>query len=236
MYLLLAIISIASIHFSSEIISFLTDDITVYICLFAIIPVGIPLIIGYLMFKNNIFNIFKIRHRINKEKITNTMLFNFIIMSIPFFHLGFSAWITSFITVEIPLHEKRIPGIILLILISPIAEEILFRGLAQNALRNLTSNKIAVIVISMIFFLLHAEKNLLRLLSSFGYGCSYLKTDNLYLNIINHIVWNALTVNSMFLNRNIYIPLIVISLIGHILLLINYKKLRKYSPIDSLPF
>ena len=85
------------------------------------------------------------------------------------------------------------------ILLSPIVEELLFRGIILNGLLNSSKNRIvSVIFTSILFSLIHIKGfgfcNVLNIVDTFIFSiivsCFYVKTKNVYYAIIFHMVYN----------------------------------------------
>ena len=101
---------------------------------------------------------------------------------------------------EIPLWATAV----LAIVIAPISEEILFRGFLRKVIKN---DIVFIIISGIIFGIIHcmyAEENLLMYLyilpyavMGAGFAKLYVKTNNIYTNIILHFIWNLMALVSM---------------------------------------
>lgn len=105
-------------------------------------------------------------------------------------------------------NRNNIPAIIAFYLsaaiITPILEEILFRGIIQTAIINTTGNKwLGIIVAALIFASMHANLQHFPALLLLGifFGYSFVKQQSLLIPIIMHALFNALNVTGTLLNN-----------------------------------
>ena len=110
---------------------------------------------------------------------------------------------------DIPKHETlltmsgdnplvlRVVSVLFAVLLAPIFEEILFRGLFQTMVRSATDQPwIAIVMTSVIFVMMHASKtHWLGLFGlSVGMGYAYERSGSLYRSIFIHIMFNGISV------------------------------------------
>ncbi|UTD05094.1 CPBP family intramembrane metalloprotease [Treponema denticola] len=123
------------------------------------------------------------------------------------------------------------------VIISPIFEEILYRGLMYNKLKEISNASIAILISSILFALLHIPK--------YGFGINtfflflvgillaycYEKTDNIYVPILVHSINNFF----IFLFKYVYFYfLIVIYFIIFIIgIIIAIQEIKKYLKVQK---
>lgn len=91
--------------------------------------------------------------------------------------------------------QKNLAIVVLVVILIPIMEEILFRGLLRNALELLTPNKVIFILLSSFAFSLnHIIYSRYNVFSKFIWGIilggAYVLTGNIAIPIISHIINN----------------------------------------------
>lgn len=120
-------------------------------------------------------------------------------------------------------------GIISTVIISPISEELLFRGVFLNRLKLVVPTTFAILITSILFGLLHDYSNIISAIIFAICMCIiYLKTQNIFTCILAHTINNLLaqiifyldTGNLIFTN-NIFIVLISILAIVSFYLIIK---------------
>ena len=120
-------------------------------------------------------------------------------------------------------------GIISTVIISPISEELLFRGVFLNRLKLVVPTTFAILITSILFGLLHDYSNIISAIIFAICMCIiYLKTQNIFTCILAHTINNSLaqiifyldTGNLIFTN-NIFIVLISILAIVSFYLIIK---------------
>lgn len=126
---------------------------------------------------------------------------------------------------------ETIPGIVSIsiaaIIVAPIAEEILFRGLIFNFLREKISLKYSIIIQALLFGIIHL--NVFQGFSAFVYGILlayiYIWTKSIWSVIIIHFLNNLLAVASMLLydpDMTKYVTgfdLIILGIIGFVIII-----------------
>jgi membrane protease YdiL (CAAX protease family) len=92
------------------------------------------------------------------------------------------------------LFNFKILALITVLLVSPIYEEIIFRGLILNALRERHSETLSIVISAILFSIVHL--NLVQCVNTFLIGLIlgliYVKTESLYIVIFAHIFHNML--------------------------------------------
>ena len=96
-----------------------------------------------------------------------------------------------------------IGGLIGTILISPISEEIIFRGIILNRLKLVVPVNMAILVSSLCFGVLHGYGSMI---SAFVFGLCmcilYIKTDNILVPVFAHIMNNFFAESLFYLDRD----------------------------------
>ena len=122
-------------------------------------------------------------------------------------------------------------GIITAIIIAPIQEEFVNRGIILNGLSKKYSSKVALIVSSLIFAAMHMNipQGINAFLLGLILGYIYLKTKSIFLSILCHTINNMLAfmpdIDSL---SNIYLLVsvsIVVVILGAVLFKIGFKRL-----------
>ena len=94
-------------------------------------------------------------------------------------------------------------GLIATVIISPISEELIFRGVFLNRLRLIVPTVFAVLVSSLMFASLHSFG---FIFSAFIFGISvsilYLKTDNIFVAMLAHFLNNLIAEIVVFIDSN----------------------------------
>ncbi|GAA0179224.1 hypothetical protein SH2C18_21310 [Clostridium sediminicola] len=117
---------------------------------------------------------------------------------------------------------KSIIGILGIIVFAPILEEILFRGMIFNRMREDMNVVLAAILQAIIFGMMHG--NMLQFFYTFALALImayvYVKTDSLWMSILVHITYNLFGVAIYpALLDNFNIPLILFGIINIVLLI-----------------
>lgn len=123
-----------------------------------------------------------------------------------------------------------------LFLIIPICEEIIFRGKIQKYFESKINYHGAIIITSLLFTLIHIFSGsglIFILASSIFLGYAYFKTDNIFLTIIIHSLYNITTFyisNFNFLESfgQDYNLFLILSIIGIIISLIGLVGLIRF--------
>lgn len=91
-------------------------------------------------------------------------------------------------------------------IVSPIIEEIIFRGIFLLKLKDNCNKIIALIFSSLLFAILHCSgsSQVSAFFSGLLWGIIVLKTNSIFYTIISHIIWNSFTTLLLFIN--IYNP------------------------------
>lgn len=101
---------------------------------------------------------------------------------------------------------NNIPYFFLMVIITPIIEEILYRGIILNLFLKKYSVKISLIVSSLIFAFIHLRFIGIGYLFLYGllFGFAYYKTKSLFTSILLHFIINlmAVTTSNQYLELN----------------------------------
>lgn len=183
-------------------------------------------IIAYVLIKS-----LKYDHKSNFKKIKFRYVFLIVIVNV-FFSYGmlYLANLGSFLT----LKSVALESLIGTILISPIAEEIIFRGIILNRLKLVISPSIAILVSSLCFGVLHSYGNII---SAIVFGLCmcilYLKTNNILIPISAHIMNNFfaealyyLDSGGILFNNDVVMITITILAIVSLYLILNSLKIE----------
>ena len=83
--------------------------------------------------------------------------------------------------------------IISTVIIAPIAEELMFRGYVLDSIRKMHGDRVAIVISSMIFGLVHIEPYTAGMAAIGGliYGFVRVRTESLWPSIIGHMMWNG---------------------------------------------
>lgn len=230
-YILKYIFILYLVNITVGILQYVTDiknnDLGVFIALIS------TLFIYYILLKKEKKNLFRYV-KINKIKITSRSILLILVFSISYFCIYTSLNNISLKTsqgTEILHANLNILAIFHLILLAPLIEEILFRGIIFLKLKESVNVYTAIIVQGLIFGFLHGAvsgyiaQSLLATLSGIVFCYIYYKTDNLTFPIILHIIYNLLVLifQTLMTNTNIVI-LLSIGIIGLTLSYFLYKK------------
>ena len=119
-------------------------------------------------------------------------------------------------------------GLLATIIISPISEELIFRGVFLNRLRLIVPTLFAVLISSLLFAALHSFGSIF---SAFIFGVClailYLKTDNIFVPILAHFLNNLLAelivlidVNKIIFNDSIVVMgMSILAIVSFVLIL-----------------
>lgn len=117
-------------------------------------------------------------------------------------------------------------------IVGPILEELLFRGIVYNDLKKFNTNKVSIILCTIIFALFHDSVS--QIIYAFLIGLIliklYNKTNNLSYSIVFHIISNSIVVlvNNILITMDFvysYIFVILFSLLFFISYIYMYKKI-----------
>ncbi len=97
--------------------------------------------------------------------------------------------------------------IIISIVLAPIIEELLFRGMILKKLNNHINTKLAIVIQAMLFSLIHFNISQLvpTLLLGIFLGICYIKFDNIIAPIIVHLVFNSIGITIMVIPESLQI-------------------------------
>lgn len=113
---------------------------------------------------------------------------------------------------------------IFIIIIAPIFEEIIFRGIIFGCLKKYCSIPIAIIIQAVLFGIFHGDisQGVYAFVLGIVLAIIYLYTDSLWGDILSHGFANLLSV--MIFNKMMAVIVLIVSIISIIVLVINRKK------------
>ena len=194
-------------------------------------------------FKQDLTNIF--------AKITPKSLFTIVIVNV-FFSYGM-LYLSIFALDHIPGFRSLIfapifsilaitsfagiGGLISTVFVSPVCEELLFRGVFLNRLKLIVPTSFAIIISSILFGALHSYGNII---SAFVFGVCmciiYLKTKNILTCILAHFINNLLaelfvhidSENLIFTNDIFIVLFSILAIVSLYLIIISLRQEGKY--------
>ena len=128
-------------------------------------------------------------------------------------------------------------GVLSTIFVSPICEELLFRGVILNRLKLIVPTSFAIIISSILFGALHSYGNII---SAFVFGVCmciiYLKTKNILTCILAHFINNLLAElfvhidsgNLIFTNDIFIVLFSILAIVSLYLIIISLRQEWKY--------
>lgn len=127
-------------------------------------------------------------------------------------------------------HSFVAGGLVATVLISPISEELIFRGVFLNRLELIVPTLFAILISSLLFASLHTFGNITSaFIFAICMALLYLKTDNIFVPIFAHFLNNVLAggivildVNNVIFSNSVVIALISFLAIVSLLLIIFY--------------
>ncbi|MCJ7690826.1 MAG: CPBP family intramembrane metalloprotease, partial [Clostridiaceae bacterium] len=190
----------------------------------------------------------KANHQKTKQKL-NIMDFVYVALLIIGFRVIFDNslifWVSKISMPNLinkPFEEQTISPILLilsLVVIAPIYEEIVFRGILLKGMANKINPDIAIVVSALFFAIVHLSipQGINAFLLGLITGFIYLRTESIYLSIFAHFLNNflAITVSPMFIAmEGKYVMLIhrMFFILGIILLVIVYKGYKQNDVTD----
>ena len=132
---------------------------------------------------------------------------------------------------------SRQTGIISTVIISPISEELLFRGVFLNRLKSVVPTTFAIIITSILFGLLHDYSNIISAIIFAICMCIiYIKTQNIFTCILAHALNNLLaqiiffidTGNLIFTNNILIVLISILAVISFYLIIKSIHAEWKY--------
>lgn len=194
-------------------------------------------------FKNDLNNIFS---KISLKYLVTIVLVN-IFFSYGMLYLsilalkyipGLDSLLASVLIPNIAINSLAgIGGVISTVLISPICEELLFRGVFLNRLKIIVPTSFAVLITSILFGALHGYGNII---SAIVFGICmciiFLKTENILVCIFAHLLNNLLaeflyyfdTGNLIFTNGVFIFIFSILAIVSFYLIVISISKEWKY--------
>ncbi|MGH4117915.1 CPBP family intramembrane glutamic endopeptidase [Clostridium sp.] len=191
----------------------------------------------------------KVNHQKSKQNL-NVMSFVYVSLLVIGFRVVFDNslifWVSKISIPNLinkPFEEQAISPILLilsLVVIAPIYEEIVFRGILLRGMANKINPNIALVVSALFFAVVHLNiaQGINAFLLGLITGFIYLKTESIYLSIFAHFVNNllAITVSSMFTAmEGKYVMSIhrMFFILGIILLVVLYKGYKQNDVTDT---
>ena len=188
----------------------------------------------------------------NNKSPLNLRNYGYAALMIIAFRLIFDNSLTLWVsTISMPnfineaFQELSVSPIILLlsvIVVAPIYEEIIFRGILLRGMANKFNPTVALVISALFFALVHMNipQGINAFLLGLAVGFIYLKTESIYLSIFAHFMNNILALSVSNLFSKIYAIQIrgIFLIIGVILLIIAYRghnlnKIKNRSDIYS---
>lgn len=120
------------------------------------------------------------------------------------------------------------------VIVAPIVEELLCRGLILNALRKAMPRWFAIVLSSMIFGIMHGNMVQFIYATIIGilFGWIYTKFNSIIIPIFAHMCFNLMSlVNSLITNEIFILILIVVSFPIFVLMLI-YFNVKRFEPVE----
>ena len=124
-------------------------------------------------------------------------------------------------------------GLIATIIISPIFEELIFRGVFLNRLRLAVPLTFAILISSLLFAALHSFGSIFSaFIFAICVAILYLKTDNIFVPMLAHFLNNLFaeilvaldTNNVLFTNNHVVAIMSVLAIVSFVLILISIVK------------
>ena len=124
-------------------------------------------------------------------------------------------------------------GLIATIIISPISEELIFRGVFLNRLRLAVPLTFAILISSLLFAALHSFGSIFSaFIFAICVAILYLKTDNIFVPMFAHFLNNLFaeilvaldTNNVLFTNNHVVAIMSVLAIVSFVLILISIVK------------
>ena len=124
-------------------------------------------------------------------------------------------------------------GLLATIIVSPISEELIFRGVFLNRLKLILPTTLAILVSSLLFAVLHSFGSIF---SAFVFGVCvailYLKTDNIFVAIFAHFLNNLFAEiivrmdynNVLFTNNSVVVIMSILAVCSLVIILIYIIK------------
>lgn len=192
--------------YSQELSSFLTSKTLIIMIILSIILLPI-FIKKYKNLKSD-----KIKKIENKDyiKIVVTSIFISVTLNLIFYLINM--WIPF--TNRYNITSTKFSMIITTGILAPILEEYLFRGIVYNELKTFNSKKLALVLTTIVFALMHRELSQIIYATLIGIYLIYLyiKTNDIKLPIIAHITINTSTLLFLpfIVSANIFIQIVLI--------------------------
>lgn len=122
-------------------------------------------------------------------------------------------------------------SLFIVIIIAPIVEEFLFRGMIFTKLKNHLNTKIAIFIQALLFSLIHF--NMAQMVPTFLLGLflgfCYLKFENLLSVIVIHLSFNIFGSLAIYIPENMQFIILILPIIGGIMSVILTRKQLKIS-------
>lgn len=164
-----------------------------------VIIVTFLILIYYFSIEKNIFRKFKFIRQSFFERLSYSLSVQSLLVFLKLITVLGIFIIIKILTNELPLEndvsiiEKVDMKVLLIIgIIGPIYEEIIYRALITNSLLKITDNKFKVLIYgTLIFFFSHLQMDVFLLINSFGLTLVYILKKDIYINILIHCFNNT---------------------------------------------
>nr|WP_169712876.1 CPBP family intramembrane glutamic endopeptidase [Psychrilyobacter atlanticus] len=134
--------------------------------------------------------------------------------------------------------SKSLENLVFIAFLIPLMEEVVFRGIVCNILKNKFSMFITILISGLIFATIHWIPGITFIItgSTFYFGYIYLKTKSLWNPVIVHVINNSIAALIIILGKDEAIETINLGMFGYIvgsisLLLCFYNFYRMYKGI-----
>ncbi|WP_407414821.1 CPBP family intramembrane glutamic endopeptidase [Methanobrevibacter sp.] len=131
-------------------------------------------------------------------------------------------------------------GVIAIIVVSPISEELIFRGVMLNRMNLFVPTKFAIVITSLLFAALHSFGSITSaFIFAFCMAILYLKTDNIFVPMFAHFLNNLLaesivafdSQNLLFTNSILIYSVSILAIISFVIIFISIS--RQWNNINN---
>lgn len=214
--------------------------ITQYTVLISAISDFAALLIFILMFKNKEENLM-MRCKFNKTKISSIILsilaaIGLMLVSSSFLYLTQNIFKDyDKVISNISAGEKSIFGVVCVVVLIPIFEEIFFRGLVFNELRKNISLLLSIVIQALIFALAHGnvKQGVYTFLLGVITAAAYTWTKSIWSNIAIHITFNllgSLPIPDVLYNK---VSVVIYIILGIGIIVFSLNKLYKNKKVSD---
>lgn len=159
------------------------------------------------------------------------------------FILGVFPALKSFVMSTVHINLFTFYGFVMVVFISPVSEELIFRGVLLNRLKLILPMTFSILISSVLFAALHSFGSII---SAFIFAICmtilYLKTDNILVPVFAHFLNNLIAEsivffdvgNVLFTNQIVMLIMSILAIISAIVLLIQIKEQWNILNINKL--